>query len=1232
MNVKNRLKRFFYVFIFSLSAFAAVISACDMVRIEYPSPDGSDLSEQERNELEKSGRFLKLTNMPLNTQVTNVFSVSVANSLSPVARLNPKSKIRIFRETDSSTAYLPLVYNDDSEFTETGFFYTAFSVHVDAVSKFIVNVSDRLLVPYTDGRGEVDVNNLPSAESGGSRELTSKERDELEKSGRFLKLTNMPLNTQVPNVFSVAVANSSSAVGKLNKDDLISIFRDAGSCTVYLPLVYNDGSGFLETGSFYTAFSVHVDAVTKFVVEISDRLLVPYVDGRGEVDVNNLPVSGQGGGRELNPKERDELEKSGRFLKLTNMPANTQIPNVVSVTIANSASGIASLNKNDNIKIFRDDVSSCVYLPLAYNNDSEFTETGVFFVAFTVHVDAVSSYILTLNDKFLVSFSDGRGSLDIRSLPYRGISAPESHYLNIYNLPLFVLPQNVSGVTVHNQSGAIAQCPDYSLIETASNGTSSTVSIPLVFSGSSSPFTGTGSFYVAFDISVDALTRFKVSVSDCVIVSFTNGNGFLNINDLPLTAGADHRFLTVLNLPSNFSSRNISGVYVYNQAGRVAECQDYDLLDVASDNNSCFVRIPLCYSGSKSSFLETGNYFVALDINIDADTRFRVTLDDRVPVSFTAGNGSLDINNIPEKTVPCLVIKSLPLNTSKHQISNVSVYSLSGVIASCSNYNDIVITKDSSYATAVIPLFHSSVNDYFRDNGSFRVTFTVTVDLYTQISYTQNDNLVLQFVAGSSSFDLLQSFGFFEGALVNQDNNLPPEIKKGTSFELNGFVKNINADTKIDLVVPSAPCVFYIYAYTIGNDLFFEGSSQTPSFIAGKNGYYSGGKRALWKMIYLQDGSDLFLFKTYVADGWPHLKYHTVGSFTSSFTPYYSLSGSSNPAPVPVTLSPGAYIIKLTAAGGGGGFGSLSNNVTSGSSLGGQGGTVTEVLVLKSSVTFSVFTGSGGTAGSKPSVTGNFSYFTCNTPTSPYYLSTSLGPCSGGSGGGGGSGSFVYYDQGYLLSAGGGGGGSGGSYVTPGGAGGAGGSCGPGSGGGASGYFYRTYASGSSGYTFTVNSGNAGGYMAGSGGNASTRTGSDGVSFVTQNLFGFSGSAQTAYDGSLLSNSYVPNYVWAALPGGAGGSAAYLNNAFLPVWLTTNSANGQGANAPALNPIDTSTTNSGGRTVTTFKPGAPVNGVNGSLGGNNRNSSKGGGSPGGPVIEGLPGDGSEGSVIIYKIQ
>jgi hypothetical protein len=1106
----NRIHR---IFIAALAIVTAAIItvlpvaavSCDMTEILRSSPDGAELTDDERDELERTGHFLKLASMPLHTQITNVASAQIANSVSAIAGLDKNQRVRIFRDANSASVYIPLAYSDNSEFTESGSFYVAFAVHVDALASYTVGLADKVIVPFTDGCGELDVRSLPVSGPGGPNEtpdLTEDERAELERTGRFLKLASMPPNTQSSNVVSVQNAKSASSVAGLDKNQSVRIFRDTGTgaCSVYLPLVYSDNSEFTENGSFYVAFAIHVDAVSSYVITVSDKILVAFSDGRGELDIRMLPYEGT-------------VAADRRYLTVYNLPLNMLPQNVSNVSVNNRSGPVAACADYSLVDVSVYGGSSSVSIPISLTNSSKpfsvFSGTGSFYVSFEIFIDAVTHYSVTAEDRVLVYFLNGNGYLDINELG--SAAAAKRRYLTVTGLPPNTLPRHVSSVMIHNQAGPVARAEDYGLIDVLpSLGGAASARIPLCYISPPGAFSGSGGYFVVFDINIDADTRFTVAAQDRVIVSFLDGNGSFDVADIPAAALSERRYLTITGLPSNLLAQNVSGVSVRNQDAAVAQCEDYKLIEVSLSGGVASARIPL--ASASSVFTGTGIFVVTFDINIDADTRFTVAAGDNVKVPFTNGSGTLDIKNIPEKPVPGLTLRNLPPHTARQHISNVAVYNLAGAVASCENYSGIAAVSENGRVTAKVPL--SSVGGYFQDTGLFYISFTVSVDIENNISVSRSDNIFLNFTGGSATFDVFSTYGYFSAELANPSDTAIPVIKAGSEFEIDGYRHKISSDLTVRANTPdSFYGIIYLYAFRVGTEVFYEFSPAAPAFNASKNGYYNGYKRALWKMVYL-DGGTLFLFKTRVADNFPQFANFVISNFasnelTDSKSPYYSLSGGANPAGETVILPPGVYVVKLNGAGGGGGYGSTGGSSVSGSSPGGDGGSVIEIMTLGAATPFTAFAGSGGYAPAGPaSPSGQFClYGTENklrqnfriedTETTSYEYAdgpSSVVPAdplrriplhaavSGGGGGGGGAASFLYSGQGYFLCAGGGGGGSGGSRLTPGGAGGSGGAIGSGGVGGAAG-FLRPYYGSSVDFTASGgNGGNGGGAGGGSGG------------------------------------------------------------------------------------------------------------------------------------------------------
>ncbi|MDR2941709.1 MAG: hypothetical protein LBV17_03860 [Treponema sp.] len=913
------------------------------------------------------------------------------------------------------------------------------------------------------------------------------------------------------------------------------------------------------------------------------------------VRVDDVIPGQDSNGRQISEKERDELEKTGHFLKLINMPLNTQTPNVFSVSVANSATAVGKLNNDNTVFIFKETDTCTVYLPLVYNDETEFWETGFFYTAFTIHVDAVTKYIVSVTDKFLVSYTDGRGTADVTRLPFASIAVSEPRYLTVFNLPSSVSIHNFAKVAVHNQTGAIASCKDYSEV--------------------------------------------VISLSD----------------------------------------------------------------------NKATAKIPLLYNSVSQIFSETGVFIVVFDINVDAETRYTVVLDDQVKVTFINGNGYIDILNIPDKPVPYLTIKELPLNATKFHISDVNVYNLVSSVASCDNYNKIIVLKEKDYLTFLIPL--SSLNGgYFQDSGRFSVSFTVNVDIDTQFIYTKSDNLILPFTNGSAEFGIRSFYGLFEASLTNPSDFSRPEIKAGSVFDVNGNKITVKNNYLVDSIAPNTSCFIYLYAYMADMEVVYEFSTNEPTYNDKKNGWYKGTKRALWKMIYL-NSSEQFLFKTYVEDDFPQMGKNVLtnsndfSQLVKSKPAPNSLNGANNPDVQLIQLNPGLYAVELKGAGGGK---DASEEPNYG---GGSGGLIREIITLNSPTSFYIFTGSGGQKGNYASTSGEFAIIVTRTtydysdwkspsqtpptgtstntttPTVPVTLGgqyiQSLIPLvildlngstyPGLSGSGGGSGTFLFCpEEKYLLVAGGGGGCGGASRFTPGGGGGSGGTIGPGSAGGASGFFSQTIdtryvASGTS--TGRYNSPTAGGGQGG-GKNAGASTSSGILSLLpsTTTLSGGAG-AINYYECTLPSSipnlwkttkfGFTTNYVsltvdnkdniqqstkivgirsgYNSSSGSSGGSVAqiYYQSPDPSSWKNTSNVGGKGANAPTMDStylygtVSTKTNQPGtyGKTNFTvesslqFHTGTVKNSNKGQDGGNNRNSVRGGGAS----------QGEAGSITIYKI-
>jgi hypothetical protein len=613
------------------------------------------------------------------------------------------------------------------------------------------------------------------------------------------------------------------------------------------------------------------------------------------------------------------------------------------------------------------------------------------------------------------------GPDEYRSGETGGTENPDLAYLSITSLPTYVQKYNITNVFVWNQAGRIGECADYSQIVIIPSETAATLKIPLWYSETEETFGETGSYFVSFDLNVDALSRFKITEKEKITAFFLNGSGTLDITALPQPgtgsdpdAPHDLTYLEITELPPHAQKYNITNVYVWNQAGRIGECMDYSLVSVSSSGTTATLKVPLWYMATGEKFEETGNYFISFDINVDALTRFKITEKEQITAFFLNGSGTFDASTLPQppqpETARYFTVTGLPPNTPKNGFSGVYLSNAAGRVAKCSGYGDIIITPNGLTAAASIPMVYvNDASEPFRNTGTFIIEFSVDIDAYTQIYISNELSFTSDFTDGAGTFDIMDFLGYFNGSLTNPADTFVPVVRQKTKFEMNGSLYELASAEVLPSLSLDKTSLVYVYAVPVPGGVSFEYSTETPAFSTVKNGYYRGNSRALFKFIYLK-GSGQYIAKAFISDPWEHFGYTPISTYAiaaENLEQAYVLSGSGNPAPQTRTFQPGAYIVGLSGAGGGGSAGHA----------GGTGGFLSELVFFSKPTTLTLYAGGGG------------------------------GGASEYCGGGGGSGTFIYSPDGYLAVAGGGGGAGGRKIffnLTNDAYGGAGGSVGPG--------------------------------------------------------------------------------------------------------------------------------------------------------------------------------------------
>lgn len=1052
----------------------------------------------------------------------------------------------------------------------------------------------------------VSPGNLPVAarqNSTPTQDDIARQVAEMERNGHYLMLYHLPSGVTKDLVKNVAVSDGSTAVALPDRATPILVAPDSVYANVYIPLAAVSGGQFSRTGSFITAFSVHIDALTKITVTSAHNVLVNFVDGKGTLDIEKLIKTNPDIVQAIPDPEAEQnindITSSGGYIRFFNLPRNVSKNSFSNISVSNAAGIIGRPADYQAIAVRKNVLDAEAFVAANALSGARFSESGSFFVAFSVVADAVTHIIVQPSYASLYEFVEGAASVDVSGAPQAPVKPPViPHALLITGLPLTTGPANVHDVLIHNSAGPVAKCADYSKVSMLSYNGSRAAAVPLVYDNNRAfnglDFADSGNFIVSFTVYPDAERVISVSLENYCLVPFTGGNAVVDVSNIP---PVPRNCLTITNLPANVQPRDVASVFVWNQAGKVAKCQGYNLLEIVPTGPSTAnLIIPLVYDNADTVlFAETGPYFVTFDLNIDALTRLTVNEAEKVLVSFTGGKGVLDAATLtPALPLPYFTLIGLPRNTVRGNISNVLVYNSVGVIAKCADYQGIIITRNDESASAMIPLAYQATNEYFRDTGHFIVTFTVNGDIFFQLTKTREDELVVEFIDGSGEFDLSAEFGFFSGGLVNPGDTAAPVLKSGTVFEMNRRYVKLTANTPVQNAAFPTARVVYVYATLSGSSFWFSYSDTPPVWNESKKGWYLGESRALYKMVYLKDPETRYVAKTYIADDWQAYERYTINDINYTnidlqAQKVYSLSGSANPARQTYTVTSGWHVMHLAGGGGGGGGGidgHDSANYVGGH--GGAGGAICELVYMPEAAPLAVFTGSGGYA-------------------SGYIV---YGEYQSAGGGGGGSGTYLYSANGYFLCAGGGGGGGGASASGNriGGGGGAGGSVGSGGGGGAgTGYndsWYQTGAGAGNSFSgggnhLSSNGGKGGGYNGGAGGITNSFTGSANPfgNPLTETPITASGAGVYWEPGNALGYTTGTH-----LGKGAGAGYAEYNNSLLYPWKSTNDANGTGG-AGAAN----------------------GNGANGGAGGNNRNALRGGGGAAGVRGAAVDGTGSAGS-------
>jgi hypothetical protein len=597
--------------------------------------DDGGMTEQEKDDIEKNGRYLMLYHLPLGTTGEAVSNTRVRDETREVARADTAAGIPFFRDASYHNLYIPLLGMTGDPFTRTGVFYVEFTVVIDAQTKIVVRAEHRVRVEFIDGRGVLDIEKLIAEQPGVAEPSdwydpeTEQKIEDIIAGGGYIRFFNLPRNMSASKMANITVSAASTVIARCPDYESIAIRKNPVTSEAFVPLAGNRSAPFTETGSYYVTFTITVDALTRYVVDAGSLLLYPFSGGVCEIDVLHIPE----------PPERPPVIP--HCLTVTGLPETAGPSNFMDIYLSNSRDLVAKCPDTARISVVPHAGKKAAVIPLVFDNNSsfngqDFSDSGFFFVTFSFHPDALQSYTVTLDNRCLVEFTNGTGLLDLADIPF----VPHA-YLTITNLPPHIQNLNVSDVFVWNQSGKIGKCEDYNLLIIEQGTVSSTLKIPLVYNSVDQIFEETGAYYVSFDLNVDALVRVNITPEDNVVAQFFNGGATLDASLLPQALPVP--YLTILGLPLTTAKNNFSEVFLYNAVGKVAKCSNYQDIVITRGDQSATALIPLAYASSSLFFRDSGQFIVSFTANVDAQTQIIVSSTDGVLVQFTDGSGIFDM-------------------------------------------------------------------------------------------------------------------------------------------------------------------------------------------------------------------------------------------------------------------------------------------------------------------------------------------------------------------------------------------------------------------------------------------------------------------------------------------------------------------------------------------------------------------------------------------------------------
>jgi hypothetical protein len=308
---------------------------------------------------------------------------------------------------------------------------------------------------------------------------------------------------------------------------------------------------------------MRIDALTKLVVTPAHKAVVVFTDGRGTLDIEALLAENPDIITQTPDDDEDEIIDeviaSGSYIHFINLPRNASKNSFQSVAAATATKTIARSSDALSIGVRGGALTSEAFVPLtAVSSSDRFSESGQFYISFSILIDAVTNIVVEPSYAALYSFANGIAEVDVLLAPSRQSPVPAApHNLTIGGLGNTVDISNIAEVYIYNSAGVIAKCIDYTAITFTTYAGQKAAVVPLVFDNNKAfngkPFNDSGVHFVSFNIYPDAYTAIIVKAENKYAATFSDGCAYVSIAAIPPVPRST---LTITNLPGNTQKGN----------------------------------------------------------------------------------------------------------------------------------------------------------------------------------------------------------------------------------------------------------------------------------------------------------------------------------------------------------------------------------------------------------------------------------------------------------------------------------------------------------------------------------------------------------------------------------------------------------------------------------------------------------------------------------------------------